>query len=185
MIERGYCNTMMVVHFPCKLSVKIKKLSVKIKTWDLSVKYKFLISVCFDCLTFCPIISLLYCMIFKLLHYSFVDPDKCIVMIDSCWFTCNFLSINLGTSYSSFEIKHFPQPWCLFIVFYVNFCLYYYLFLYLSGILATVFGATGFLGRYVVQQLGKLSGNILSCIDWSLSLEKALIFKKLDLCNAF
>ena len=114
---------MMVVHFPCKLSIKIKKLSVKIKTWDLSVKYKFLISVCFGCLTFCPVISLLYCMIFKLLHYSFVDPDKCIVMIDSCWFTCNFLSINFGTSYSSFEIKHFPPPWCLYIVRYVCFCI--------------------------------------------------------------
>lgn len=30
-----------------------------------------------------------------------------------------------------------------------------------SGIVATVFGATGFLGRYVVSQLGKLSVGIV------------------------
>lgn len=30
-----------------------------------------------------------------------------------------------------------------------------------SGIVATVFGATGFLGRYVVQQLGNFVGYVI------------------------
>jgi hypothetical protein len=33
---------------------------------------------------------------------------------------------------------------------------------YCSGVVATVFGATGFLGRYVVQQLGTVSNRPVS-----------------------
>jgi hypothetical protein len=33
-----------------------------------------------------------------------------------------------------------------------------------SGIVATVFGATGFLGRYVVQQLGELNGKYIAVV---------------------
>jgi len=38
-----------------------------------------------------------------------------------------------------------------------------------SGIIATVFGATGFLGRYVVQQLGMYVSGIYNCFRKMLS----------------
>lgn len=37
-----------------------------------------------------------------------------------------------------------------------------FFFAFASGIVATVFGATGFLGRYLVQQLGELGLTLVS-----------------------
>ena len=48
-----------------------------------------------------------------------------------------------------------------------------------SGIVATVFGATGFLGRYVVQQLGEMIRLVLYRVNfrvWNRRITQNIIF---------
>lgn len=66
---------------------------------------------------------------------------------------------------------------------FISYCLVTKMTYVYSGIIATVFGTTGFLGRYVVQQLGELFvSKLLILVDIMLSWCGLVIFDRVDFC---
>ena len=80
--------------------------------------------------------------------------------LKKCYLVCVRITPSLVCSslYSSFELKNEKKKCSMVLQYNENHDLS---FVFASGIVATVFGATGFLGRYLVQQLGDLRDSVL------------------------